>query len=227
MLCSTASSHPDSAVPTCSRKSLPRSGRIDSSQRDVGEGEPHPSANDALIELVGRCLWDIFSDNHEVLAADGRVADTGLISRDRRVSRRAPALARVAADARATISSVDRVWFWMARQVDLHPVELRRSFAASARFGLLHWVYHFPELFLIELGPFGMSRRSQLGIRIRATRSPSCRRRNGVRKFSDCARRLRRAMLERGEDAVDRPPPPVVCAYRQVYGRDPRGWPPA
>lgn len=28
-------------------------------------------------ELVGRCLWDIFSDNHEVLSADGRRLDLG------------------------------------------------------------------------------------------------------------------------------------------------------
>lgn len=29
------------------------------------------------------------------------------------------------------------------------------------------------------------------------------------------------------EEAMDRPPPPTVRAYRHVYGRDPRGWPPA
>jgi hypothetical protein len=29
------------------------------------------------------------------------------------------------------------------------------------------------------------------------------------------------------EDAMDQPPPATVRAYRQVYGRDPRGWPPA
>lgn len=29
------------------------------------------------------------------------------------------------------------------------------------------------------------------------------------------------------EEAMDRPPPATVRAYRHVYGRDPRGWPPA
>ena len=28
-------------------------------------------------ELVGRCLWDVFSDNHDVLAEDGRALDLG------------------------------------------------------------------------------------------------------------------------------------------------------
>jgi hypothetical protein len=30
-----------------------------------------------VTELVGMCLWDIFSDNHEVIMADGRCADIG------------------------------------------------------------------------------------------------------------------------------------------------------
>jgi hypothetical protein len=30
-----------------------------------------------LRELVGRALWDVFSDNHEVIGADGRVVDLG------------------------------------------------------------------------------------------------------------------------------------------------------
>ncbi len=28
-------------------------------------------------ELVGRCLWDVFSDNHNVIAPDGREVDLG------------------------------------------------------------------------------------------------------------------------------------------------------
>jgi hypothetical protein len=30
-----------------------------------------------LRELVGKCLWDLFSDNHEVVAPDGRIAHLG------------------------------------------------------------------------------------------------------------------------------------------------------
>lgn len=30
-----------------------------------------------VTNLVGLCFWDVFSDNHEVSAADGRVADIG------------------------------------------------------------------------------------------------------------------------------------------------------
>ncbi len=34
-------------------------------------------AIDEPAELLGLCLWDVFSDNHEVIAADGRVVDLG------------------------------------------------------------------------------------------------------------------------------------------------------
>src|SRR4029079_10716053 len=30
-----------------------------------------------VCELVAQCLWDVFSDNHEVVAADGRILDLG------------------------------------------------------------------------------------------------------------------------------------------------------
>jgi hypothetical protein len=33
--------------------------------------------DEEVTELVGLCLWDIFSDNHDVIAADGRGADIG------------------------------------------------------------------------------------------------------------------------------------------------------
>jgi len=38
--------------------------------------EPRPVQRDEEVtELVGMCLWDIISDNHEVITADGRLAD--------------------------------------------------------------------------------------------------------------------------------------------------------
>lgn len=39
-----------------------------------------PSSEDAIeepAELLGLCIWDIFSDNHQVIAADGRVVHLG------------------------------------------------------------------------------------------------------------------------------------------------------
>lgn len=42
------------------------------------EYQPQPVQRDEeLIELVGQCLWDVFSANHDVIASGGRVADIG------------------------------------------------------------------------------------------------------------------------------------------------------
>jgi hypothetical protein len=34
-------------------------------------------SQEEVTEFVGLCLWDVFSDNHDVIAADGRVVDIG------------------------------------------------------------------------------------------------------------------------------------------------------
>jgi hypothetical protein len=51
------------------------------------EPRPEPTLEDVrreyepaaveVTELVGLCLWDIFSDNHDVIADDGRLANIG------------------------------------------------------------------------------------------------------------------------------------------------------
>lgn len=42
------------------------------------EYEPSPvDEEEEVTELLGLCLWDTFSDNHDVIAADEPVADIG------------------------------------------------------------------------------------------------------------------------------------------------------
>lgn len=43
-----------------------------------GKYQPNPvQPYEELTELVGLCLWDVFSDNDDVIAADGRAVDIG------------------------------------------------------------------------------------------------------------------------------------------------------
>jgi hypothetical protein len=52
------------------------------------EYQPQPvRPREELTELAGLCLWDVFSDNHDVIASDGRVADIN----QPRSARQAPA----------------------------------------------------------------------------------------------------------------------------------------
>ena len=66
-------------------------------RKDAPEREPRPeptldeirsecraepvNVQEEVTELIGLCLWDVFSDNHDVTAADGRVVDIGSLVR--------------------------------------------------------------------------------------------------------------------------------------------------
>lgn len=188
--------------------------RIRGERGDVGEdaAPPEPTLDDVrheyqpqpvqweeeLTELVADCLWDVFSDNHEVVMANGRIADIGSF-------RGAAAfLDEYVSGSRGTGREGDHLRFymgtiWIRERADLMSVYamiLRRLKALGA-----DWAFHFPELGLVELG--GDADVSQLRAELSAMNA-----------------RAREA-------ALDRLPPATVRAYRRVYGRDPRGWPPA
>ncbi|MGB2716693.1 MAG: hypothetical protein WBC51_21095 [Vicinamibacterales bacterium] len=89
------------------------------------------------------------------------------------------------------------------------------------------WVYHFPENGIVELAPaddadkagdrYSVSQAAVAELEAQQRRVEVERFRAGLREANARAR----------EEAMDRPPPATVRACRQVYGRDPCGWPPA
>ena len=190
------------------------------------EYKPVPvKANEEVTELVGMCLWDVFSDNHDVIAVDGRVADIGTFRGasgflDSHLSRDQDGWKRE-----------DYLRFYMgtigiSRRADLMPVYaviFRRLKAMGA-----DWVYHFPELRIVELPSRDVEPASSApGYSVSQSAVAEV---NAQRRRAEVQRL--RAELEEGnararEAATDREPPATVRAYRQVYGRDPRGWPPA
>jgi hypothetical protein len=177
-----------------------------------------------VTELVGLCLWDTFSDNHDVITADGRVADIGSfrgagafldehLTRDQEDWRDGDYL-------RFYMGTI-----WISRRADLTPVYamiFRRLKAEGA-----DWVYHFPELGLVELAPLDDSDKPNNAYSVSkaaVAELDAQKRRAEVEQFRT---ELREMNARAREEAMDRPPPATVRAYRQVYGRDPRGWPPA
>ena len=198
-----------------------------SGQEHVDRGEePRPAnQNEEITELVGCCVWDIFSDNHEVIAADGRLVDLGTFRGS------SAFLDEYLGDERNTWREGDDMRFylgsiWMRQRVDLAPVYamiFRRLTTVGA-----DWVYHFPELYLTELGPTERQddepeKRYSLYDAAVAELEAQKKQRETQRFRTDLDAINARAR----EEAVDRPPPATVRAYRQVYVRDPRGWPPA
>ena len=189
------------------------------------EYEPSPvNAEEEVTDLVGLCLWDIFSDNHDVIAADGRFADIGsfrnagafldeYLTRDQEGSRDGDYM-------RFYMGTI-----WISRRTDLMPVYamiFRRLKAVGG-----DWVYHFPEIGIVELAPADDTDKpgdSYSVSKAAVAELEAQKRRAEVERFRT---ELREANARAREEAMDRPPPATVRAYRQVYGRDPRGWPPA
>ena len=189
------------------------------------EYQPEPvRADEEVAELVGLCLWDVFSDNHDVITAEGRVADIGSF-------RGAGAfLDEHLTDKRDTWQEGDYLRFylgtiWIAARADLTPVYamiFRRLRALGA-----DWVYHFPQLGLVDVSALrdeeeSLTRYSPTEA-LAAERAARAREAEVARFRAEVDEMNARA----GEEAMDRPPPATVRAYRQVCGRDPRGWPPA
>ena len=185
-----------------------------------------PVEQDAEVtELVGLCLWDTFSDNHEVIAADGRLADIGSF-------RGAGAfIDEHLTSGRDWWREGDYLRFymgtiWIGRRADLAPV-YAMIFSRLKTVGA-DWIYHFPELGIVEFPPKEDDRApSAPGYSVSQGALAELnaeRRREEVRRLRA---ELEELHLRAREEAMDREPPAIVRAYRRVYGRDPRGWPPS
>src|SRR5207237_10772780 len=96
----------------------------------------------------------------------------------------------------------------------------------SRRFGA-DCVYHFPEFGLLEFAAPRDPERSVTSYSVSEgpiAEMKAQRRHAEVHVFAQTSRRQN---ARAREEAMDRPPSATVQAYRQVYGRDPRGSPPA
>jgi hypothetical protein len=181
-------------------------------------------SHEEVTELVGLCLWDVFSDNHDVITAGGRVADIGSFRAagaflDEHLTRGQDRW-REGDYLRFYLGTI-----WISRRADLTPVYamiFRRLRSVGA-----DWVYHFPQLYLAEIARdnltaeqparYSVSESAAAELTSQKRRAEMARLRAEIDEMNARAR----------EDALDRPPAATVRAYRQVYGRDPRGWPPA
>jgi hypothetical protein len=178
-------------------------------------------------ELVGMCLWDVFSDSHEVVDRDARVLDLGSF-------RGSGGFLADALNRQTGVRKYDYMDFymgtsWVAGRADLGAVYRLIFYRLQSRG--LDWVYHFPRIHLVDFRPLKKaldeSREPEW-----AGYCPS----DSLAKEAEDAKRDReiaeaRQALEEGyweevEEALKGPPPSTVIAYEAVYGRFPRGWPP-
>jgi hypothetical protein len=178
-------------------------------------------------ELVGQSLWDVFSDNHEVIDAEERVLDLGSF-------RGSGGFLAERQNEQIGTATYDYMSFymgtiWVRDRADLTPV-YRMIFRRLRRAGL-DWVYHFPRLYAVDLRPLREAMETKDEPEW-VNYSPS----DAFAKEEDQKERDKslaelRESLDRGyvgavEQARAGPPPTTVTAYESEYGRLPRGWPP-
>jgi hypothetical protein len=175
-----------------------------------------------IVELIGHALWDIFSDNHTVLDADGTAYDfgsfrgsAGFIAES--TNRRYPHLDR----------TYDYLDFYMGsiglrERADLRPI-YRWIFVRLEATGC-RWIYSFPRLYLVDLSDAPADDDAE-----DYDPSEAVRRELARDKDAEQVRALReqfdRAFEEDLARAQHAPLPATVAAYRDVFGALPEGWP--
>lgn len=178
-------------------------------------------------ELVGQCLWDVFSDNHDVLADVGRVIDIGSFraAGEFLAERRNEQTGRVNYDYMDFYLGTS----WIAQRADLSPVY--RMIFRRLRLHGMDWVYHFPRLYLTDFRPLqrALKEEQQPEWAQYSPEAALCQEREEEEREQGIAKLradLDEAHREALEAAQDSSPPKSVSAYRVIYGDWPRGWPP-
>jgi hypothetical protein len=177
-------------------------------------------------ELVGLCLWDIFSDNHDVVGPDGRIVDIGSF-------RGAGGFIADCMNRQTGTWVYDYIDFymgtiWIAQRADLTPVYEMIFRRLKARDH--DWRYAFPKLRLIDLRPprdalsEPPENESDTSASSEASGVEEDTQRN--RALAELRESLGTAHREAVETARQGPPPATVQAYQKVYGWWPEGWPP-
>jgi hypothetical protein len=183
----------------------------------------HPvEPNRELRELMGLCLWDVFSNNHEVLASDGRIVDLG--------SQRGAA--GFIADWLNTKQNMKHYSYldfymgtvWISNRADLSPVY--RVIFNRINNARGDWIYHFPQLYLVR--PTGIDKKTDdmETYDPAKTIAEEIEKKEKEKNSKDLEEKICQLNRKAADEAAQGEPPRIVAAYRDVYGHFPDGWPP-
>ena len=192
------------------------------------EFREHPiEAEQEMRELVGQCLWDIFSDSHEVVGPDGRVLDLGSFRGSGDFL--ADVFNRQVGARHYDYMSFYMGTIWLAHRADLTPVY--QMIFRRLRDRRLDWIFHFPRLHAIDFRPLKEALDQKHGPDW-LNYSPSealakeAEQKEHDKELAEFREALDEEYREAVEEALHALPPTTVIAYESVYGCFPRGWPP-
>jgi hypothetical protein len=208
------------------QRPLPPEPTLDEVNRDFRE---HPIETEREVrELVGDCLWDVFSDGHEVIGPDSRVLNLGSF-------RASGGFLAEILNRQTDSDHYDYLNFymgtaWIAHRADLTPVY--RMIFRRLRRRQLDWDYHFPRLYAVDLRPLKEAIDQEhepdwLNYSPSEALAKEQEQEEQDKNLSELRESLDAGYREAVEEALKRPPPATVRAYEAVYGFLPRGWPPS
>jgi hypothetical protein len=167
------------------------------------------------------------SDGHEVVDQAGRVADLGSF-------RATGGFLADFVNRQLGEDRYDYLDFYLgttllAQRADLTAV-YTMIFRRLRRHGL-DWVYHFPRLYAVDLRPLQEVLDQSKGpdwtnYDSSEALAQEAEEQERDRQIAELRESLDEGHREAVEAAQEQPPPTTVRAYRTVYGRYPRGWPP-
>ncbi len=177
---------------------------------------------DELIDILGHCVWHVFSENHDVVDAEGNAYHLGSWRGSARF------IAEFINQHHAVEKEYDYMDFYMGfwreeAKANCLPV-FKHIFETLHEHGC-DWIYSFPSMHLISFDK-GDDRPDDP-----ATYDPAKsmeaelekeNRQADVEKFQAELDDIRETEMEKARYS---PPPPVVEAYREVFGRLPEGFP--
>lgn len=181
-----------------------------------------PLSPEALLqepaELLALCLWDVFSDNHDVIAADGRIVHLGSFRGS----------AGVISDFFEGDGHEECGWrdrdegyldfymgtSWIAHRADLAPAY--RLIFRRLKYHGADWAYVFPRMYAIDLGAAHTQIEGYDPSAALAREQEACRLRKSLDQDVLAAKREARA----------KELPATVRAYQEIFRRFPKGWPP-
>jgi len=208
------------------RRPLPPEPTFDEVARDFRE-RPVETVRE-VRELVGQCLWDLFSDGHQVTATDGRVLDLGSF-------RASGGFLAEILNRQTGAENYDYLDFymgtiWVAQRADLTRVYQMIFRRLQGR--RLDWIYHFPRIYAVDLRPLKEALEEKHDPDwLNYSPSEALAKEEEAKEQDENLAELRET-LEEGyresiEEALKGPPPTTVRAYKAIYGCFPRGWPPS
>lgn len=183
----------------------------------------HTASNEeGWQELLGACLWDVLSDNHELITQEGDSIDFGSF---RAVS--------ALIDEFLENHSLDDGWtrgdpmrFYMgstiiSQRTDLRPV-YRLIFSRLRQIGY-EWQYSFPRIHMVR---FSDTSPDHSQYDPSSAIAQEAERKKEQEKLGQLEKEMAKDLSKAKQHALDTAPPATVQAYQEVFGKDPHGWPP-